>query len=163
VAVLSALTSVSEMKIPIEYLISVCFVLLLFFASSFFVFNVYAQQQGGAATGGGAQLNQGTGMTITCTVNNACIITGGSAIGGPATSGNAIGSGGSSQELQSQIHTNVSNNSNIIPKSNSLTTTNNDNDKTQSDNNDAQIAKDVQTQLNKQGIHIPLPFDQRDQ
>ena len=42
------------------------------------ILNVYALQQGGPGTGGTAQINQGTGLTITCNVNNACIITGNS-------------------------------------------------------------------------------------
>ena len=66
------------MRIPVEYLISICSLLLLISVSSLVVFDVYAQQQGSAATGGRAQLNQGTGLIITCTVNNACIITGNS-------------------------------------------------------------------------------------
>jgi parallel beta-helix repeat protein len=101
VAVSSALTYVYEMKIPVKYLISVSFILLLFFAS-LIVHNTYAQQ-GGAASGGTGQTNQGTGMTITCTVNNACIITGNSATGGSATGGNAIGSGnGGNSDIQNE-------------------------------------------------------------
>ena len=88
-AVTSAISYVYEIKIPTVYWISACFILSLFLISSFIGFNAYAQQQGGAATGGGAQLNQGTGVIITCTVNNACVITGNSANGGSATGGNA--------------------------------------------------------------------------
>jgi tetratricopeptide (TPR) repeat protein len=115
VTIYPALVYVSEMKLSIEYLISVCFILILLFASSLLIFNAYAQQ-GGAATGGGAQFNQGTGMTITCTVNNACIITGNSANGGSATGGNAIGSG-IDKSGSSQTSNNINNNSNTISNS----------------------------------------------
>jgi hypothetical protein len=54
VAVGSALSFVDKMRIPIKYMISVGFVLILFIASSLFVFNAHAQQQGDAATGGSA-------------------------------------------------------------------------------------------------------------
>src|SRR6476646_9212868 len=74
-------------------LISICFILLMVIASSFLVFNAYAQQSGatngGFATGGAGQINQGTGMTITCNTNNACVFTENSATGGAATGGNA--------------------------------------------------------------------------
>ena len=75
--------------------LSISIALLLLTILSLLIFNAYAQQ-GGPATGGGAQINQGTGMTITCTVNNACIITGNSASGGPASGGNVMGSYNSS-------------------------------------------------------------------
>ena len=50
VAVHSALTYVSKLKIPVKYLITVYFILSLFIEQSLIVINVYAQQ-GGAATG----------------------------------------------------------------------------------------------------------------
>jgi len=74
--------------------------------SSLITFNVYAQQQGGPATGGAGQFNQGTGMTITCTVNNACVITGSSAIGGSSTGGNANTNLSKQKELMSPINQN---------------------------------------------------------
>jgi tetratricopeptide (TPR) repeat protein len=108
------------MKIPIEYLISICFILLLLFTSSFIVFDANAQQ-GGAATGGAAQLNQGTGMTITCTVINSCIITGNSATGGSGIGGKAVGSGDDQQGKQSQIPSSTGsrfvNNNSVTPSS----------------------------------------------
>ena len=54
VAGYSALTSVAKMRIPVECLVSIYFILFLFFVSSLVIFNAYAQQQGGPATGGNA-------------------------------------------------------------------------------------------------------------
>jgi hypothetical protein len=74
-------------KIAKISLISIYFILLVFFASPLVVFNIYAQ--GGTGTGGTGQINQGTCMTMYCAVNNAYVITGSSATGGSGTGGNA--------------------------------------------------------------------------
>jgi hypothetical protein len=106
VAVLSALLCISEMNVPNKYLTYVCFI--LFLASSFLIFNAYAQQQGGAATGGAATSGSNVAGPANC--YGQCYFFGGPASGGSATGGNAIGSGSSSQGESSQTRSNPINN-----------------------------------------------------
>ena len=71
-------------KLSVDYnnkniLITICKP-LLFSSTESCYFNIYTQQ-GGTATIGAGQINQRSGMTIYCIVNNAKIITENSAIG----------------------------------------------------------------------------------
>src|SRR6476620_3052541 len=96
------------MEIPIEYLISICFILSFFLALSLVGSNVYALQQGGLGTGGSA--TSGSDLAGSANCYGTCILNGPPAIGGSGTGGNAEGpdhkDSGNNQSASSQLSNN---------------------------------------------------------